>query len=113
MSRMSVQKIEFTDANFEDETREGLSVVCFGDPNDHVSRQQLIIVDKAAEEIDDEVKVGSCVIVQCSSLAQRFRIKSIPTVLVFKDGQEVERLVGFRHEFTLVKHLRKDVAADS
>lgn len=110
---MGIQKIEFTDANFEDQIREGLCVVCFGDPNDHVSQQQINLVDKAAEEIGDNVKVGSCVIEHCSSLARRLRVTSIPTILVFRDGMEMERIVGFRHEFTLVKHLRKDVAADS
>lgn len=110
---MSVQKIEFTDANFEDETREGLCVLCFGDSNDHDCRKQLSMANEAAAEIGEDVKVGSCLIAQCSSLAQRFRVTSIPAILVFRDGREIERLFGFRHEFTLKKHLRKDATADS
>jgi len=42
-------------------------------------------------------------------LAERFRVTSIPTTLIVKDGQEVERLTGFRHEKALVKHLQKHV----
>ena len=108
---MSVRKIEFTDANFEDVTREDLCVVCFGAANDHVSRQQYRIAEKAAGEIDDLVKVGSCLIDQCSALARRLRVVSIPAVLVFRNGREVERLIGFHHAFTLVKHPRRDAAA--
>lgn len=105
---MSVKKIKFTDANLEDEIRRGLSVVCFGDPNQLDTRRQLRLLEEAAGKIDEDVKVGSCVIDHCSGLAQRFHVTSIPSTLVFRDGQEVERLVGFRHEFTLAKHLRKD-----
>jgi thioredoxin 1 len=105
---MSVQKIEFTDVNFDAKTREGLSVVCFEEPSDYDCIRQANIVEKAASEIAATVKVGKCDVENCGALAQRFCVTSIPTTIVFKDGQEVERLVGFRHEITLVKHLNKD-----
>jgi thioredoxin 1 len=105
---MSVQKTEFSDANFDAETREGLSVVCFEEPSDNNCRKQVEIVEKAANEIAMPIKVGKCDVENCFALAQRFRVTSIPTTMVFKDGKEVERLVGYRHEFTLVKHLKED-----
>lgn len=107
---MSVQKIEFNDGNFDAETRAGISVVCFMEPADRDCRRQEEIVEKAAGEIAASIKVGKCDIERCAALARRFCVTSIPTTIVFKDGAEVERLVGFRHEFTLVKHLRNDIA---
>ena len=109
---MSVQKIEFTDANFGTETREGLSVVCFGDPRDIECKKQVEIIEKAAHEITGQVKIGKCDIDNCFALAERFQVTSIPTTIIFKSGKEVERLVGYRHEVTLVKHLKKDVGED-
>lgn len=104
---MSVKKIVFNDANFEAETREGLSVVCFGDPRDIECRKESALVEKAAETIAGQIKLGSCDIENCPALAKRFQVTSIPTILIVKDGKEVERLAGFRHEKALIKHLQK------
>jgi len=107
---MSVQKVEFTDANFTAETREGLSVVCFGDPRDAECVKEHALVEKAAEAIAGQIKLGSCDTENCSALAERFQVTTIPTLLIVKDGKEVERLTGFRHEKALIKHLRKHAA---
>lgn len=104
---MSVQKIEFTDANFTPETREGLSVICFGDPLDVECRKEAVLVEKAVSAIAERIKFGNCDIENCPALAEHFRVTSIPTILVIKDGKEVERLTGFRHEKALIKHLKK------
>ena len=104
---MSVQKIEFNDANFDAEIRTGLSVVCFEDPRDRECRKEAVLVDQAAGAIEEPIKLGNCDIENCPKLAKRFRITSIPTILIIKDGKEVERLMGFRHEKSLIKHLQK------
>jgi len=108
---MSVQKVEFNDANFDAETRVGLSVVCFGDPRDAECRKEHALVEKAAETIPGQIKLGSCDIENCSALAERFCVTTIPTLLILKDGKEVERLTGFRHEKSLIKHLQKHAVA--
>lgn len=104
---MSVQNVEFNDANFEAETREGLSVVCFGDPRDAECLKEHALVEKAAEAIAGQIKLGTCEIENCQELAKRFQVTTIPTLLIMKDGWEVERLTGFRHEKALIKHLQK------
>ncbi len=104
---MSVQKIELNDANFEAETSEGLSVVCFGDPRDAECLKEHALVEKAARTVAAQIKLGSCEIENCMALAERFQVTSIPTLLIIKDGREVERLTGFRHEKALIKHLQK------
>ena len=104
---MSVQKIEFDDANFDAETRAGLSVVCFEEPLALECRKEAALVEQAASTIAEPIKLGNCDIEKCPELARRFRITSIPTVLIIKDGKEAERLSGFRHERALIKHLQK------
>lgn len=110
---MSVQKIEFNDSNFDAETNEGLCVVCFEEPTDHDCRKQAAIIEHAASRLAGSVKIGKCDVENCFGLAQRFRVTSIPTTIVFKDGKEVERLAGYRHEMTFVKHLREDLSQDT
>lgn len=110
---MSAQKIEFTDVNFDAETSDGLCVICFEEPSDHDCRRQAEIIEQAASAIAGQVKIGKCDVENCFVLAQRFRITSIPTTIVFKDGKEVERLVGFRREITLFRHFKEDMGKDT
>lgn len=107
---MSLQKIEFTDTNFDIETSTGLSVVCFGELNDSTCRKVVKRVEKAADALPEWIRVGRCDVEKCPKLAERFRITNLPTTVIIKRGREVERMVGIRHKFTLVKHLKHDLA---
>lgn len=54
------------------------------------------LVDQLAGEYDGKVLVGKVNVDQEPELARRFGVMSIPTVVVLKNGQEVDRLVGVR-----------------
>ena len=51
------------------------------------------VVDKLAEETED-IKVGKVNVDDNEDLAMKFKTMSIPTLIVFKDGVEVNRSVG-------------------
>lgn len=51
------------------------------------------VVDEFAEE-HPEVKVGKVNVDDENELARQFRVMTIPTLLVFKDGKEVKRSIG-------------------
>ena len=53
------------------------------------------IVDEIAEERED-IKVGKVNVDEESGLAARFRVMSIPTLVVMKDGEIVNQAVGAR-----------------
>lgn len=53
------------------------------------------VIDELAEEYKDKVVVGKIDVDKESELAQKYGVMSIPTVILFKDGKEVERKVGF------------------
>jgi thioredoxin 1 len=53
------------------------------------------IVDELADEYSGKVVVGKVDVDQNPETAQNFGVMSIPTMVVFKNGQEVERKVGF------------------
>ncbi|RPF47551.1 thioredoxin [Hydrogenoanaerobacterium saccharovorans] len=52
-------------------------------------------IDELADELDGSVLVGKVNIDEQSNIAARFNVMTIPTVILFKDGEEVDRLVGF------------------
>jgi thioredoxin 1 len=61
------------------------------------------IVEKLADEYQGKVKVGKLDIDDSPSVASKFGIRGVPTVLVFKDGKESGRHVGVTNKETLLK----------
>lgn len=56
------------------------------------------VLDKLADEFMSKVKIVKLDVDQNQGLAQQYQVMSIPTVIVFKSGTEVERKVGFPGE---------------
>ncbi len=53
------------------------------------------VVDEVAEEANGEFVVGKVNVDEQKELSKKFRVMSIPTLIVFKDGAEAKRSVGF------------------
>lgn len=51
-------------------------------------------VDAVAKEYDGKVTVAKCNVDECEDVAVQFGIRNIPTLLFFKGGQVVDKLVG-------------------
>ena len=52
------------------------------------------IVEELAKEYDGKIVVGKCDVEEADDVAMEFGIRNIPTLLFFKDGQVVDKLVG-------------------
>jgi thioredoxin 1 len=52
------------------------------------------IVAELAEEYDGRIAVGKCDVEENDELAEEFGIRNIPTILFFKNGEVVDKLVG-------------------
>lgn len=59
-------------------------------------------IDELSSEYEGRVSVCKVDVDSCPELAARFNIYSIPTVLLFKDGEEVEHIIGYhlKREYT-------------
>ena len=60
------------------------------------------IISEIAEEANERFKVGKVNVDEESELASMFRIMSIPTLMVFKDGKPVNTVVGLRSKAELL-----------
>lgn len=56
------------------------------------------IFDKLADEFADKVLIAKVNVDEAQDLAQKYNVMSIPTVIVFKDGKEIEKQTGFAGE---------------
>ncbi len=52
------------------------------------------IVEEIAREYDGKLKVGKCDVDAHQEIALNFGIRSIPTLLIFKNGEVVEQIIG-------------------
>ena len=63
------------------------------------------IVEELANDYVGKAKVCKLNVDDCGRIAQSYGVMSIPTLILFKDGQEVNRIVGFRPKAELAKLL--------
>ena len=63
------------------------------------------IVDEIAKELGDKAVVGKVNVDEQGELAGRFGIMSIPTLIIFKDGQPVKSFVGVQDKTTILNEL--------
>ena len=59
------------------------------------------VIAKLAEKYDGKIVVGKCDVEDNEDLAAEFGIRNIPTILFFKGGQVVDKLVGAQGEAVL------------
>ena len=59
------------------------------------------IVAKLAEKYDGKIVVGKCDVEENDDLADEYGIRNIPTILFFKDGEVVDKMVGAQSEAKL------------
>ena len=64
-------------------------------------------LEKLAEEQDGKILVGKVNVDEQEDLAAEFRIMSIPTMLVFKNGQQVAKSVGYAPRAEIVEMINK------
>ena len=104
---MSANVHEFTDSNFATEVLQASEpvLVDLWAPWCGPCRQIAPAVEQLAVENAGSVKVGKVNIDENPGVAQQYGISSIPTLLIFKDGNVVNRLIGAQPKFRLQQAL--------
>lgn len=85
-----------TDENFATSTQKGVVLVDFYADWCGPCRMLTPILEQLAQEMQGKMKVVKVDTDQAEKTATTFRITSIPTLILFKEGKEVDRVVGLR-----------------
>lgn len=100
-----------TEANFDEETFESREpvLVFFGAVRCSVCKELQPIVEEIADEYTGKLKVCWVDVDEYKSLIKRFRIRGIPNLILFKNGEVEERLGGLHAKEELVSLIGKHV----
>ena len=99
--------LHLTKENFDASIAEGKVIVDFWATWCGPCKMLAPTIDAIATEYKDRVVVGKVDVDENEALARRFGIMSIPTLFLFKDGEVVEKLVGYRLKTELEQLLNK------
>ncbi len=93
---MGQHTVEFTDDNFQDEVLNATSgvLVDFWAPWCGPCRQIAPLIDQLAEQFSGKIKIGKINIDDNPNVTNQYGIQSIPTLMLFKDGEVAERFMG-------------------
>lgn len=105
----AVETIAYTDANFAELTGSGVALVDLYADWCGPCKIMAPTIDKLAVAFKDRAKVGKLNVDDSPSTAGALGVSSIPTVVIFKDGQEVTRFVGVKSEADLTKAIEENL----
>lgn len=103
--------LTFTDANFKTDVLESTEpvLVDFWAAWCGPCRMIAPVIDEIADEYAGKLKVGKVNVDENRQVAMNYGVMSIPTLIVFKNGQAAERIVGYQNKQQLAAVLGKYV----
>ena len=104
--------VEITDQNFQEITGQpGLSMVDFWAVWCGPCRMVAPIVEQLADEYAGQVTVGKLDVDANTRTATQFNVRSIPTILFFRDGKVVDQVIGAVPRPALESKIKQHLAA--
>ena len=102
----NIIKVDINSFEKEIIDQEGLVLVDFWAEWCGPCKMELPILEEISEEFEN-VKVCKINVDENTELAMRYGIRSIPTMMIFKDGEKKEQFVGFKNKNELSSKLQE------
>ncbi len=101
----SPKVINFTDQNFTNKVKTGFVLVDFWASWCMPCKLMIPVLNDLAEETQGKVSIGKLNVDEAQATASRFSVRSIPTLILFKNGKEIHRFVGVKTKDYLLREL--------
>jgi len=97
-----MKTIELTETTFNEAIRSGITLVDFWAPWCGPCQMQIPILGNVAEAVGERAVIAKVNVDEAPAAAAQFSVRGIPTLILFKDGKEVNRFVGVQQENALL-----------
>ena len=97
--------ITLTDKNFNQQIRNKRVLVDFWAEWCGPCKMMAPILNELAEELPEGQAVGKLNVEEYQSMAQKFQVRGIPTMILFENGREINRFVGVKTKDFLKKNM--------
>ena len=98
---------ELNEKDFQENIKEGVSIVDFYATWCMPCRMFAEILEEIDEEIGDKINIFKVDVDSNESLSRKFGVMSIPTILIFKDGEMKEKHVGLWQKDDCIDTIKK------
>ncbi|MEC5422001.1 thioredoxin [Virgibacillus sp. C22-A2] len=102
---MAIENV--TDQNFAKEVAEGLVLADFWAPWCGPCKMIAPVLEEIDGEMEDKVQIVKLDVDENQETAGKYGVMSIPTLLLFKDGNVVDQVIGFQPKEALVDLINK------
>ncbi|PLR77739.1 thioredoxin [Bacillus sp. V3-13] len=99
--------IHATDQSFAQDTGEGIVLADFWAPWCGPCKMIAPVLEELDSEMGDKVKIVKLDVDENQETAAKFGVMSIPTLIVFKNGEAVDKVVGFQPKEALAEKLNQ------
>jgi thioredoxin 1 len=99
--------ITLNEKTFDDQIKHGVTLVDFWATWCRPCKLQLPINESVSAELAGKAAVCKIDVDQNKTIAERYNVQSIPTMIIFKDGKVVEQFIGVTDKETLVSEISK------
>lgn len=97
--------ITLIDKNFANQTKNKLILVDFWAPWCAPCRMMAPVLNELSNDLD-KAFVGKLDVEKNQGIAAKYNVRSIPTLIIFKNGKEVDRFVGVKNKDFLLKRMQ-------
>jgi len=98
--------LTLTDKNFQQQTKNKVVLVDFWAEWCAPCKMMAPVLNEVADELTANSHVGKLNIEEYQSMAQKFNVRNIPTLILFKNGKELKRFVGIKQKDFLLKEIK-------
>lgn len=98
-----------TGQNFQNQVKTGVTVVDFWAAWCMPCKMMVPVLNSVADELKGNNSIGKLNIEEHQDVAAKYKVRSIPTLIMFKNGKEINRFVGVKTKDFLIKEIQKAI----
>lgn len=96
---------QLTDQNFDQQIKKGVILVDFWASWCAPCKMMAPVLNEVADQLSGNNSVGKVNVEVARSISSQYNIRSIPTMILYKDGKEINRFVGIKSKEFLLREI--------